>query len=145
MGFYYYKKIAYLVLISLLLQVINPAIVFASKTLWPSAMVLENDTIDIDKVLPLATAPDTKKGFFLTGDLKELYTLGAGHVAINVTFSGLGHTYMQILRGLKKRGFEITMVLVNDKAPVGTDLKSAPPEFRNPYFYMIDFEASNGD
>ncbi len=145
MGFYYYKKIAYLVLISLLLQTINPAIVFASKTLWPSAMVLENDAIDIDKVLPLTTASNTKKGFFLTGDLKELYTLGVGHVAINVTLSGLGHTYMQILRGLKKRGFEITLVLVNDKAPVGVDLKSAPAEFRNPYFYMIDFEASNGE
>ena len=145
MGFYYYKKIAYIVLISLLLQAFKPAIVFASKTLWPSAMVLENDTIDIDKVLPLTTASNTKKGFFLTGDLKELYTLGAGHVAINVTLSGLGHTYMQILRGLKKRGFNITLVLVNDKAPVGVDLKSAPAEFRNPYFYMIDFNAVNGE
>lgn len=141
----YYKKIAYIVLLSLLLQATKPAIVFAAKTLWPSAMVLENDIIDIDKVLPMATASNSKKGFFLTGDLKEIYTLGVGHVAINVTLSGLGHTYMQIIRGLKKRGFEITMVLVNDKAPVGVDLKSAPEEFRNPYFYMIDFEAGNGE
>lgn len=140
-----YKKISKLIIVLLLLQVLTPAINYAAKTLWPSSMVLENDTIDIDKVLPLATAPQTKKGFFLTGDLKEIYTLGVGHVAINVTLSGLGHTYMQIIRGLKKRGFEITLVLVNDKAPVGTDLKSAPPEFKNPYFYMIDFEASNGE
>ena len=140
-----YKKVVFLILMSLLLQVISPAIVFASNTLWPGAMVLENDAIDIDEILPLATANNTKKGFFLTGDLKEIYTLGVGHVAINVTLSGLGHTYMQIIRGLKKRGFEITLVLVNDKAPVGIDLKSAPKEFRKPYFYMIDFEASNGE
>ena len=145
MGYCCYKKIAKLVIISLLLQVATPAINYAAKTLWPSAMVLENDIIDIDKMLPMATASDSKKGFFLTGDLKELYTLGAGHVAINVTLSGLGHTYMQILRGLKKRGFVVTLVLVNDKAPVGVDLKSAPAEFRNPYFYMIDFEAVNGE
>ncbi len=140
-----YKKIAYVVLISLLLAAVNPIISFTSNTLWPSSMVLENDNIDIDKVLPLATAPNTKKGFFLTGDLKEIYTLGVGHVAINVTLSGLGHTYMQTIRGLKKRGFEITLVLVNDKAPVGIDLKSAPEEFRKPYFYMIDFESTNGE
>ena len=140
-----YKKIAYVVLISLLLAAVNPIISFTSNTLWPSSMVLENDNIDIDKILPLATAPNTKKGFFLTGDLKEIYTLGVGHVAINVTLSGLGHTYMQTIRGLKKRGFEITLVLVNDKAPVGIDLKSAPEEFRKPYFYMIDFESTNGE
>ncbi len=141
----YYKKVISLILMSLLLQVISPAVIFASNTLWPGDMVLENDIIDIDEILPLATANDTKKGFFLTGDLKEIYTLGVGHIAINVTLSGLGHTYMQIIRGLKKRGFEITLVLVNDKAPVGIDLKSAPKEFQKPYFYMIDFEASNGE
>ena len=146
MEFCYYKKVAKIVLFALILQVFSPAIYYAAKTLWPSAMVLENDAVDLDKLFPKnATASDSKKGFFLTGDLKELYTLGVGHVAINVTLSGLGHTFFQTLRGLKERGFKITLVLVNDKAPVGIDLKSAPAEFRNPYFYMIDFEASNGE
>lgn len=129
-----------------MLLVVSPAIYYAANTLWPSAMVLENDAMDLDKMFPKnATASDSKKGFFLTGDLKELYTLGVGHVAINVTLSGLGHTFMQTVRGLKERGFKITLVLVNDKAPVGIDLKSAPDEFKKPYFYMIDFKASNGE
>ena len=129
-----------------MLLVVSPAIYYAANSLWPSAMVLENDAMDLDKMFPKnATASDSKKGFFLTGDLKELYTLGVGHVAINVTLSGLGHTFMQTVRGLKERGFKITLVLVNDKAPVGIDLKSAPDEFKKPYFYMIDFKASNGE
>ena len=146
MEFCCYKKIVKLIIISLLLQVVTPAINYAAKTLWPSAMVLENDAINLDKMFPNnATASNSKKGFFLTGDLKEIYTLGVGNVAINVTLSGLGHTFMPIIRGLKERGFKITLVLVNDKAPVGTDLKSAPAEFKNPYFYMIDFNAGNGE
>ena len=125
---------------------VSPAVCYGANTLWPSVMVLENDAVDLDKFFPEnATASDSKKGFFLTGDLKELYTLGVGNVAINVTLSGLGHTFMQTIRGLKKRGFKITLVLVNDKAPVGIDFSSAPDEYKKPYFYMIDFKASNGD
>lgn len=142
----YYKKIVYSLLISLLLQVFAPATIFANRILWPSEMNLDNDLITLDNILPKdATASNSKKGFLFSGDPKEIFTLGAGHIAINVTLSGKGHTMIQYLQGLKKRGVKITLILVNDKAPVGVDLKSAPEEFQKPYFYMIDFNSNNGD
>lgn len=142
----YYKKIVYCLLISLLLQVFAPATIFANRILWPSEMNLDNDLITLDNILPKdATASNSKKGFLFSGDPKEIFTLGAGHIAINVTLSGKGHTMIQYLQGLKKRGVKITLILVNDKAPVGVDLKSAPEEFQKPYFYMIDFNSNNGD
>lgn len=146
MGFCYYKKIICLVIISLLLQVLFPATIFADRILWPSEMQLHNELINLDNILPKdATSSNSKKGFLLSGDPKEIFTLGAGHIAINVTLSGKGHTMIQYLKNLKERGIKITLILVNDKAPVGVDLKSAPPDFQNPYFYMIDFNANNGD
>ncbi|MBO6119880.1 MAG: hypothetical protein J6P02_05390 [Lachnospiraceae bacterium] len=142
----YYKKIVYSLLISLLLQVFAPATIFANRILWPSEMNLDNDLITLDNILPKdATASNSKKGFLFSGDPKEIFILGAGHIAINVTLSGKGHTMIQYLQGLKKRGVKITLILVNDKAPVGVDLKSAPEEFQKPYFYMIDFNSNNGD
>lgn len=142
----YYKKIVCCLLISLLLQVFAPATIFANRILWPSEMNLDNDLITLDNILPKdATASNSKKGFLFSGDPKEIFTLGAGHIAINVTLSGKGHTMIQYLQGLKKRGVKITLILVNDKAPVGVDLKSAPEEFQKPYFYMIDFNSNNGD
>ena len=146
MGFCYYKKILYCLLISLLLQVTLPATIFADRVLWPSEMNLDNDSINLDNILPEnATTSNSKKGFLLSGDPREIFTLGAGHVAINVTLSGKGHTMIQYLQGLKKRGIEITLILVNDKKPVGVDSTTAPKDYRNPYFYMIDFNANNGD
>lgn len=134
------------VIISLLLQVFLPATIFADRVLWPSEMNLYNDLANLDSVLPEnATSSNSKKGFLFSGDPKEIFTLGAGHIAINVTLSGKGHTIIQYLSDLKKRGIKITLILVNDKPPVGTDTKSAPPEYQNPYFYMIDFNANNGD
>ena len=146
MAFCYYKKIVYVLLISLLLQVFSPATIFADRVLWPSAMNLDNDLVNLDQVLPAdATSSNSKKGFLFSGDPKEIFTLGAGHVAINVTLSGKGHTMIQYLKELKRRGIKITLILVNDKAPVGANLKSAPKEYQNPYFYMIDFNSNNGD
>ena len=141
-----YKKIVYCILISLLLQVISPATIYADRILWPSEMNLDNDLINIDNVLPKdATSSNSKKGFLFSGDPKEIFTLGAGHIAINVTLSGKGHTMIQYLQGLKKRGIKITLILVNDRAPVGIDLKSAPSDFQKPYFYMMDFNSNNAD
>ena len=141
-----YKKIVYCLLLSILLQVVSPAIIFGGRILWPSEMNLDNDLVNLDNVLPEnATTSNSKKGFLLSGEPKEIFTLGAGHVAINVTLSGKGHTLIQYLQGLKKRGIKITLILVNDKAPVGIDLDSAPKDYQKPYFYMIDFKANNGD
>lgn len=146
MVFCYYKKIVYCLLIALLLQVFQPSAILADRILWPSEMNLDNDLISLDNILPKnATASDSKKGFLFCGDPREIFTLGAGHVAINVTLSGKGHTMIQYLQGLKKRGVKITMILINDKPPVGANLKDAPKDYQNPYFYMIDFNANNGD
>ena len=140
------KKITLLVIFSILIQLFTPISSNASKILWPSVMNLDNENIDLDKILPEdATSSNSKKGFLFCGDANEIFTLGAGHIAINLTLSGLGHTFRQYLLGLKKRGIKITLILVNDKAPVGVDINSAPDEFKKPYFYMIDFKAENGD
>lgn len=117
----------------------------ASKVLWPSSMNMQNEFIDLDKILPkTATSSGSKKGFCFTGDPNEIFILGAGHITINLLLSGAGHTYFQMLEGLKKRGIKITAVICNDKAPVGTDTSEAPLEYQKPYFYMMDFiNASN--
>ena len=123
-----------------------PATLFADRILWPSEMNLDNDSVNLDNILPKdATTSNSKKGFLLSGDPREIFTLGAGHIAINVTLSGKGHTLIQYLQGLKKRGIKVTLILVNDKAPVGVDLMAAPKDYQKPYFYMIDFHANNGD
>ncbi|MBR4313753.1 MAG: hypothetical protein IKP66_02450, partial [Lachnospiraceae bacterium] len=97
-----------------------PATIFADRILWPSEMQLHNELINLDNILPKdATTSNSKKGFLFSGDPKEIFTLGAGHIAINVTLSGKGHTMIQYLKDLKKRGIKITLILVNDKAPVG--------------------------
>ena len=117
-----------------------------SRVLWPSTMNLYNDAIDLDKVLPeTATSSGSKKGLLLTGNVQDIFTLGAGHVAVNMTLSGQGHTFIQLLQGLKKRGIKITLIVCNDKAPIGINLKDAPDEFKKPYFYMMDFSATNGN
>ena len=142
----YYKKISILLIISILLLAIRPIAVFAARTLWPSVMTLDNDLVNLDDYLPeSATTSNSRKGFLFCGEPKEIFTLGAGNVAINVTLSGKGHTFFQFLSGLKKRGIKITMILVNDRAPVGVDLKNVPDELKDPYFYMIDFNAENGE
>lgn len=141
----YCKKISIIVLVSILLQVFTPA-TFASHIMWPSESNMYNDLANLDYVIATsATASNSKKGFLLTGDAKEIFTLGAGHVAINVTLSGKGHTFIQYLDGLKKRGVKITLILVNDKPPVGVSGKGAPKDFQKPYCYMIDFFANNGE
>ena len=142
----YCKKIIYIVIISILLNISFNVTTFSNRILWPSEMNLNNDLVNLDDIVKEnATSSNSKKGFLLTGNPNEIFTLGAGHVAINVTLSGKGHTLIQFLQGLKKRGIKITLILVNDKAPVGVDLASAPKEFKNPYFYMIDFNANNGE
>lgn len=129
-----------------MLQVVCPATIFAGRILWPSEMNLDNDLINLDSILPKdATTSNSKKGFLLSGNPKEIFTLGAGHVAINLTLSGKGHTMIQYLKELKKRGIIITLILINDRAPVGVNTVDAPEDYKNPYFYMIDFNANNGD
>ena len=129
-----------------MLQVFLPATICNTRTLWPSEMNLYNDTVSIESLLPEnATASNSKKGFLLSGDPREVFTLGAGHIAINVNLSGKGHIFIQYLEALKKRGVQITLILVNDKAPVGLDTRNAPKDYQNPYFYLMDFSASNGD
>lgn len=142
-----YKRISYLILFSLLSQtLLVKSSIAANRVLWPSSMNLFNDTIDFDKLLPeTATSSQSKKGFTFISDVKEVFTLGAGNISVNITLSGLGHTFLQLLEGFKKRGIKITAVLCNDKAPVGINLNDAPAEYKNPYFYMIDFSASNGE
>lgn len=143
---YFYKKIAIILVVISVMWVLTPATTFSGRVLWPSEMNLDNDLANLDYILPEnATTSNSKKGFLLSGDPKEIFTLGAGHVAINVTLSGKGHTLIQYLQGLKKRGIKITLILVNDKAPVGVNLSAAPLEYQKPYFYMIDFAANNGD
>ncbi len=146
MIFRFKNKIICLVLISLLLNAFNPTMVFGERVLWPSEMNLDNDLVDVESLLPEnATSSNSKKGFLFSGNVKDIFTLGAGHIAINITLSGRGHAFIQYLKALKERGIKITLILVNDKAPVGVNLSAAPGEYKNPYFYMIDFKASNGD
>lgn len=126
-----------------MLQVFSPA-TFASY-IWPSAVNMYNDNANLDLlVATTSTASNSKKGFLFTGNPQEIFSLGAGHIAINVTLSGKGHTFIEYLDGLKKRGVKITLILVNDNPPTGVSAKDAPPEYRNPHFYMIDFFANNG-
>lgn len=145
MEFFYSKKISIILIIALVLN-ISSAPVFAVKTLWPSKINLYNDNFNLDDyIATTCTASNSKKGFLFTGDPKEIFTLGAGHIAINMTLSGKGHVVVQYLEGLKKRGVKITLILINDNPPVGTDPTKAPKGFNNPYCYMIDFEANNGE
>lgn len=139
------RKIAYLLIVSLLIGAINPFNSFA-RILWPSEMNLESDNVNLDSILPEdATSSNSKKGFLFCGDPKEVFTLGAGHIAVNITLSGKGHAFRQYLMQFRERGIKITVVLVNDKAPVGIDTTTAPEGYKNPYFYMIDFYGSNGE
>ena len=140
------KKIVGILILSLITCSILPTSNAMSKVLWPSSMSLYNDAIDLDKIIPAtATSSGSKKGLLFTGDPGDIFTLGAGHVAVNMTFSGRGHQFINFLEKLKKRGIKITLILCNDNAPVGLNLKNVPEEFRTPYFYMIDFEAINKD
>ena len=141
-----FKKLIPVLLISLLACNLQTASLFASNILWPGSMNMNNDALDLDSLLPpTATSSGSKKGFCFTGDPNEIFTLGAGHITINILLTGAGHTYFQMLEGLKKRGIKITAVICNDKVPVGLDTSEAPFEYRQPYFYMIDFKASNGE
>ena len=145
MGFYCYRKIIYVVILSVLLNILSPIKIFASKTLWPSAMNLYDDSLNLDYIISTrSTASNSKKGFLLTGDPREVFTLGVGQVAFNMTLSGYGHVPIQYIEGLKKRGVKITIIIINDKAPVGIDTTKAPAYFIRPFYYMIDFFASNG-
>lgn len=145
MVFCCYKKIAKVLLVALLLQVVRPATIFASDILWPGLINLYNENINLNEVLPeKATSSGSKKGFLLTGDANEIFTLGAGHIAVNVTLSGISHTFIQYLKDLKERGIKITIILTNDRAPVGTDIVNIPQGIEKPVLYMIDFNASNG-
>lgn len=141
----FYKKTAVLLVIVLVLISISSP--YASNRLWPSAMNLYNDTISLDNLVPKdATTSNSKKGVLFTGDPKEIFDLGCGQIAINITLSGKGHTYVQYLEGFKKRGIKTTLILVNDKATVNLAPRNdTPEEFKNPYFYMIDFNSSNGE
>lgn len=146
MGFCSYKKIIPVLLIAILLKALQPSIIFASRILWPSEMNLDNDTYTISHLLSTtAVASDSRKGFLFCGDPNEVFTLGAGHVAVNVTLSGKSHLMLQHIRELKDRGVKITLILINDKVPVGVDFRNAPDEMKNPYCYIMDFNASNGE
>lgn len=141
-----YKKIIVLILISFVLQILRPMSSLASYIVWPSELNLYDDSIVFDEIISTtSTASDTKKGFLFTGDPRDIFYLGAGHIAINVTLSGRGHAVFQYLEGLKKRGVKITLILINDKPPVGVNPKEAPAEYQNPYCYLIDFSANNGE
>ena len=145
MVFCYYRKIIKVLVIALLLQALLPATIFASDILWPGIVNLYNENLTLDGMIPeKATSSGSKKGFLFTGDAKEIFTLGAGHIAVNVTLSGAGHTFIQYLKDLKARGIKITVILLNDRAPVGTDIKNIPAELGKPVLYMIDFNATNG-
>ncbi len=140
------KKIIPILLISIICCNQSFTSLFASSIIWPGVANMNNDALDLDEVLPpTATSSGSKKGFCFTGDPNEIFTLGAGHITINILLSGAGHTYFQMLDGLKKRGIKITAVICNDKAPVGVDTSEAPLGFQKPYFYMIDFKAANGE
>ncbi len=142
----YYKKLITILLLSLLANSTFATSISSSRTLWPSSMNLQNEFLNLDKVLPpTATSSGSKKGFCFTGDPNEIFTLGAGHISINIFLTGLGHTYLQMLEGLKKRGIKITAVICNDKVPIGIDTSDAPLRFQKPYFYMIDFHANDGE
>ena len=139
-----YRNVAIIVLCAVILQLFPRTNIFAARVLWPSEMNMQNDSINLDEILPkTATSSGSKKGFLFTGDPKEIFILGAGHIAINVTLSGKGHTYLQLLHGLKKRNINITLVVCNDKAPIGINTTDAPAEFQNPHFYMMDFLSTN--
>ncbi len=146
MEFCYYKKIAKLIIISIIIGIVSPLSIYADRVLWPSIMNLENEAMTLMNSIPeTATSSGSKKGFLFVGDPNDIFTLGAGHIAINVTLSGAGHTFFQHLRELKSRGIKITMILCNDRAPVGVDLRNAPKYYDKPYFYMMDFNAENGE
>lgn len=141
-----FGKIVYITFVFLVLNFVMVNANLASHVLWPSIMNMYNDTIDLDKLISTtSTASNTKKGFLMSGDPVEAIKLGVGHIAINITLSGKGHVFIQYLEGLKKRGYKITAIIVNDKVPVGIDTTKAPAEYKNPYFYMIDFDAHDGE
>lgn len=98
-------------------------------------MKLDNELITLNNILPKdATSSNSKKVFYFLVTQRKFFILGAGHIAVNVTLSGKGHTMIQYLKDLKERGIKITLILVNDRAPVGVDLKSAPPDYQNRIF-----------
>lgn len=142
----HFKNTIPFLIFALLVNIIKPVNASFAKVLWPSSISLYNDTIDLDKILPeTATSSGSKKGFLFTGDPKDIFTLGAGHIAVNITLSGIGHAFVEFLQSLKKRGIKITLIVCNDKAPVGLNLKDVPDAFKQPYFYMLDFSANNSD
>ena len=141
------KNISIIIIISLFFVIIfDYHFAYASRTLWPGSMNLYNENISIDNFIPsTATASNSKKGFLFTGDPREVFSLGLGHIAINVTLSGKGHTFIQYLKDFKKRGLDITLILINDKAPVNTYQSEAPGEYKKPYCYLIDFYGNDGE
>lgn len=119
---------------------------FAVRRLWPAKMNLYNDTLNLDHFIATdSIVKDSKKGILFTGDPRELFTLGCGQIAINMTLSGMGHQYIQFLEGLKKRNIKITMIVVNDKPSVEMDFSKTPEMFKNPFFYILDFSSSSGE
>lgn len=146
MAFCFYKKIIKVLIPCLLISFLFAGNNFASLVIWPSEMNLYNEDIDFESLIPHdATASNSKKGFLFTGDANEIFILGAGHIAINITLSGKGHVFYQLLETIKNRGVKITMIVTNDKPHVGASPLNAPPDFQKPYFYMIDFYGHSGD
>lgn len=145
----YYKKIKKCVILFLVLTIIISFFYnknFAINYIWPAEMNLYNEMFNLDHfVATTSIAKDSKKGLLFTGDPRELFTLGCGQVAVNMTLSGKGHQFFQILEGLKRRNIKITMILVNDKSSKEMDFSKATGNYKNPYFYLLDFSASTGD
>ena len=90
------------------------------------------------------TIRNGKKGFLIVDNVREVDTLNVSQVAINMTTSGLTYLDLDTIKELYRKGVSITVILVNDKAPIGFTAEKAHPLFRNPYFYMLDFYANNG-
>lgn len=140
------KNIAFILLFSIVTSFLFVKNNFAVRRLWPAKMNLYNDTLNLDHFIATdSIVKDSKKGLLFTGDPRELFTLGCGQIAINMTLSGMGHQYIQFLEGLKKRNIKITMIVVNDKPSVEMDFSKAPEMFKNPFFYLLDFSSSSGE
>lgn len=141
------RKIIFILIFSLLFENAFVICTNAVVVLWPKTdYYFYDENVKFDDIVPATmSAVDSKKGFLFTGDPREIFELGAGNIAINITLSGAGHTFIQYLDGLKKRGVKITAILCNDYKTPGINTNEAPREYRKPYFYMINFDAPDGN
>lgn len=129
------KKFSFILMIVLLVNIFHNE-VYASKVIEPKnsydAYYYRQD-VNLEDFIPKnATASNSRKGFLFTGSPDEIFELGASHIAINVTITGRSHTYINFIRGLKKHGVKITLILANDEPPIGLTTMGAPKDYQNP-------------